>query len=359
MVDGHSTIPSPTQAHAYLGNSKVHHTFKFNPNTVQWSYKENTVSMDTIGGRVVQLLSINIEGMSVEGVAGSRDELQRLATNISAIMDYHVATLLPVTFRVPSRRWDFRVYVQALPQMGWDVAATSYPYALQLLVVDDITGVQKPRLQQDALARIYKGVGYNPNVHGGNTGRFQEMVSTVTSAAAQARGPLGGTAGGLNTNLPGGQGSVAPGTSGIDPNKNTLTAEDIARVAAWAIKQEIPNISPGDLMKNTIYATAVCFPESGGRVDATNPNATNRTAYGLWQADATQNGLTAEALQTAEGNATWMAREIKADYGLAIGGDPYALNTWEHAWWAYWGAFRSGAYQSHMSEAKTAAKKVL
>src|SRR3954471_741544 len=129
------------QAHAFIGNQQVHHTFKFNPDSANWDYKENISSQDTIGGRVVQLLSVNVGAVTVQGKAGSRAELQRLADNIRTLMDFHIRTSLPVNFRVPSRGWNFLVFVQAMPQIGWDVAATSYPYSLTLVVQEDLTGV--------------------------------------------------------------------------------------------------------------------------------------------------------------------------------------------------------------------------
>lgn len=172
------------QAHAYLGVPSAHHTFRFNPSQVNWGYKENTMSFDTIGGRVVQLLSVAVTDITVVGVAGSRDELQLLAENARAIMDYHVKTLRPVHFRVPSRQWDFRVYVNAMPQMGWDVAATTYPYQLTLAVEEDLTGVQSHKLESAALDRLVEGVGYNKSVHGGDPQAFQKIVKTVLSASA-------------------------------------------------------------------------------------------------------------------------------------------------------------------------------
>jgi hypothetical protein len=182
MVE-HTTRPSPTQAHAYLGVAQAHHVFRFNPDTVNWGYKENTVSRDTIGGRVVQLLSVMVTGISVQGKAGSREELQTMSENVRQIMEYHIKTLRPVTFRVPSRRWDFKVYVTAMPQIGWDVSSTSYPYQLQLEVEEDLTGVKVRDIEATALFRLYEGIGYNPSLHGGDPKGFEKTVKTVLKAS--------------------------------------------------------------------------------------------------------------------------------------------------------------------------------
>lgn len=190
------------QAHAYLGTESAHHVFKFNPSQVQWSYKQNTMSTDTIGGRVVQLLSVSVDGIQVGGVAGSRSELQKMAENVRAVMNYHIKTMRPVSFRVPSRRWDFKVYVTAMPQMGWDVAATAYPYSLQLAVDEDLTGVKVPEMQALALLRLYKGVGYDPAFHGGDPQGFDKIVKTVLAASQSTAN--GGSGDGAAPDLGGG-----------------------------------------------------------------------------------------------------------------------------------------------------------
>jgi hypothetical protein len=334
-------------ARAQLSAGGVHLALPVDPYTANWGYQENTSSTDTIGGRVVQLLSVQVQDLTVTSVAGSRRELQRVADGVRGIMQYHVKTSLPAHFRVPSRRWDFRVYLTSMPQVGWDVASTTYPYQLGMAVQEDVNGVKSAQLLRNELNRLKEGIGYQKGVHGGDEERFTQTVNSLLKATS----PFGDSIQDV------GSGSTPPGLSGINPDKSRLTPEEIAQVAAWAFGQET-SITGSDLMKNVIYAVAVCLHESGGGVGNNNPNATNGTAYGLWQGNAT-NGITLRELQTAEGNARWMAREVEANYTLSQSDNPYALRTWEHSWWAYWGAFRSGTYKESMGVARDAAVKVL
>lgn len=211
-MDAHTVGPFPTAAHAFLGVAGVSHTFRFNPDDSQWSYQENTNSTDTIGGRVVQILSVQVQGLTVHGRAGSRGELQRLADNVRKIMEYHVQTSRPVTFRVPSRNWNFLVYVSAMPQVGWDVSATSYPYQIELSIYEDITGVQSRKLQLSSLARLAQGIGYNPNVHGGASDAFVQEVKSLLAASSTSSGSGNnatvGSQGG-DVNLPSGNDHVS------------------------------------------------------------------------------------------------------------------------------------------------------
>lgn len=218
-----NTKPSPTQAHAYLGTKGAFHTFRFNPDTVNWAYQENTISMDTIGGRVVQLLSVNVQGLTVEGKAGSRGELQRLAENVRSIMNFHIRTSLPVSFKVPSRRWNFRVYVEAMPQMGWDYSATTYPYSIQLQIVDDLTGIQAKKLERSALSRLITGIGYSPSVHGGDPQGFTKIVKSVTAANGSDAG----------NGSPASASSSGGGTGYITPAIRQVEAAMDVRFPGW------------------------------------------------------------------------------------------------------------------------------
>lgn len=193
------------RAHLVAGNSTL--VLPVNPLTANWGYQENSISTDTLGGRVVQLLSVQVTELTVESVAGSRRELQKMAEGVRSIMEYHVTSLRPASFRVPSRKWHFRVYITAMPQMGWDVSSTSYPYQLQMAVDEDINGVKTKQVAGAALERLYVGVGYNAAVHGGDPTAFDEIVKSVLAAAGPGASTVGATKGG-------GTGGDASGSGG-------------------------------------------------------------------------------------------------------------------------------------------------
>jgi hypothetical protein len=97
-------------------------------------------------------------------------------------MQYQVTALRPATFVVPSRAWKFKVYLTAMPQAGWDVASTSYPYQLQMAIDEDLTGVKTKQVLGSALSRLADGIGYNPAVHGGDPKAFAKTIKNVLSA---------------------------------------------------------------------------------------------------------------------------------------------------------------------------------
>ena len=230
--DKWTTTPESGQAKAFIGvNGGPHHILRLNPDTVSWDYSENVFSQDTLGGRVVQLLSVSLNGMTVAGRAGNRGELQLLAKNMKEIMGFHVSTLQPVEFKVPSRNWNFMVYVQAMPQLSWEVASTSYPYQLQLLVEEDLNGVKTHEINAEVLKRLASGIGYDysKDIHGGDAALLKKQSDIVMAAAAASS-----------------TGASSSANSAIDSSASLATSGE-KRGTAWANKvfSEIHKLFPG------------------------------------------------------------------------------------------------------------------
>lgn len=185
-----------TQPQASLTSPIASHHFAFNPDEVKWSFSNNTVSRDTVGGRVVQLLSSKVEQMTVVGRAGSRGELQRLAQNLKKIMEYQIKTQNAVHFKVPSRKWNFKVYIQNVSSLGWDYSATSYPYEIALMIQEDLTGLSSKAVEKEALSRLAQGIGYTEKYHGGSVEEALSMSEAYLNSATflknKGRDDLGG-----------------------------------------------------------------------------------------------------------------------------------------------------------------------
>lgn len=212
---------NPTQARAMIGVGDIQHIFSMNPDEVKWSYKNNSVSRDTIGGRVVQILSSSVEVMSVTGRAGSRRELQLLSKNLKKIMQFQIKSSEPVNFKVPSRNWDFLVYIQNVSGLGWDVTTTSYPFELNLAILDDLTGISSKRINKQVFDDLMRGIGYNPEFHGGNLAEATQYVEAMRNALGQISGvtstvpsPLGDEDGSVRD---------SPGCESSDPNVPTIS----------------------------------------------------------------------------------------------------------------------------------------
>lgn len=235
------------KARAFLGNSEVSVTMNVLPYTAEWEYGVNTNSVDTLGGRVVQVLSVDIGSLEVQSVAVSRAELQRLAQGFQNIMKYHVRTQEPVVFRVPSMKWAMVVYLEAVPELGWAVQTVSYPFQLSMRVVDDLNLTKTNQLMQNQLNRLAEGIGYNPNVHGGDAPSFATLVNNLDLRA-------------FGTSTSSGSEASTNG-SAIDPNGGTKTdggAEQFRGSSAF--KPGISNMNwQGDNLREKVRNMLVQF----------------------------------------------------------------------------------------------------
>lgn len=139
----------------------------FNPNSVDWGYQLNTSSYETLGGRVVQILSAKISSLEFQAEAGSAANLTSIAEKVMRIMQFHVDTQRPVRFEVPIRGWVLSVYVTTMPAIGYALDTVTFPYQLTMEVYEDFNTVA-PRIMEQELARLSEGIGYDPLVHGGD-----------------------------------------------------------------------------------------------------------------------------------------------------------------------------------------------
>lgn len=265
---------------AFLSAGGTRLVLPVNPYSAMWSYDHNTTSTDTLGGRVIQLLSVQVTDVNVSTVAGGRRELQRMADGVREIMNYHIQTSLPAKFVVPSRAWSFSVFIRAMPQIGWDVAATTYPYQLTMAIVEDLTGVKTKQIERAALARLADGIGYNPAVHGGSSAAFTELVDTVLKMAPQVVGiGAGGGAGGTSG---GGGAKGTPGKWG----GNDLWQPDVSN-APWSgnkLQDQIFNAWAAVFGSKTGHdALCIAQRESGFTPAAKNHNTNGSWDYGLFQ----------------------------------------------------------------------------
>lgn len=206
-------------------------TFRIDPDAIEWSYEIDTTVIDTVGGRVVQVLGATLSDMTISGhygqnhAAGPDGESWKLAeafaNRIREIQAYqsrdatqHGKMHVPATFNYSPKGWRFLVYVKALADTrGGSVAHQtgrfSYDYALTLFLVDVLSddlsvlsGAKKSAV--DAyIARISDGIGWHFSQYNGQVpatptgGLFGRKKFTDEQGAGQqtptSRGGAGGT----------------------------------------------------------------------------------------------------------------------------------------------------------------------
>ncbi|QGJ94907.1 minor tail protein [Gordonia phage RedWattleHog] len=135
-----------------------------NPNSIRWTYTLNTKVEETYGGRVVQILSANMDDLVVTAEAGRGgwDYLYRVATFMRDMMFDQRQGGAPGIFSYPNRGWEMTVYAVNFPfKDNWNEVAREF--TLRFKIQEDVSGV----IQSDSIAaeieRLKSGVAYEHN----------------------------------------------------------------------------------------------------------------------------------------------------------------------------------------------------
>jgi hypothetical protein len=187
--------------------------FRIDPNNVQWQFQIETAEIQTLGGRVVQVVGTTLGDLMIEGNFGQDHSLPdeeglswRLANAFTAkirdMMDYQSSnnnstgtpTKDPAIFSYPPKDWKFLVYISSIsdPDGGgsvqYRVGKFSHGYILDLFIVENLSpstvgvgsshGIMAAKASDavDAyLNRISDGIGWKESEYNGP----QTIIKTV------------------------------------------------------------------------------------------------------------------------------------------------------------------------------------
>lgn len=175
--------------------------FRTNPNSILWTYNLITATDETYAGRVVQILSANIDELTVAAHAGRGGwpYVEQVALYLRDLLVAQRNTDEPAHFLYPNRGWDFAVYAQSYPlKDSWD--AVSREFTMQFKVQEDVSGLATAATVSAELKRLREGIGYTRNEY--NT----PSADTAAAPADQAAPPT-------NTNDKGANVPYSPSTS--------------------------------------------------------------------------------------------------------------------------------------------------
>lgn len=158
-----------------FGNRSL--TLPANPQAVGFGYNLNTVTTDTVAGKVVQILSTNITDLTVNAKVGADSNSRGSAVNryidlvkfCRDMMVYHSQEKKPGRFTFPSLGYDLRVFLKN-QSFTESFTQVSYPYTLNFMVDEDITGIAETNAMRSEFSRIKAEVGYVPGKAGWHGG---------------------------------------------------------------------------------------------------------------------------------------------------------------------------------------------
>jgi hypothetical protein len=184
----------------YPGGPSI--AFRVDPDLIDWTWAVQTNVVETIGGRVIQVLGARLEDLTVQGSFGqdhsnattgeSWQQAQAFLTVITAIMeqqsaDSNTQALMhpPAVFSYPPKGWRWNVYVKSLTDPDGDNSVIFAPgkanqrYVLTLFpvlessalvpagTVDGSLAQQSQQAVTAFMARISDGVGWTANQYTG------------------------------------------------------------------------------------------------------------------------------------------------------------------------------------------------
>lgn len=180
----------------YPGGPSI--AFRLDPELITWNWQVLTNVIETIGGRVIQVIGARLDDLTVQGSVGqdhaagpvngtSWHQMEAFVSTVTAIMEAQAADSNqqgkmhpPAVFTYPPRGWRFSVYVKALTDPDGQSSVILRPgkinqrYSLSLFIVQDGSaslvkaGTTNGVFSQKAydavssfMARISDGVGWH------------------------------------------------------------------------------------------------------------------------------------------------------------------------------------------------------
>lgn len=185
----------------YAGGPSV--AFRIDPDLIDWTWSVQSNVVETIGGRVIQILGARLEDLTVQGSLGqnhadkaggeSWQQAQAFLATVTAIMEQQSADSNtqatmhpPAVFTYPPKGWRWNVYVKSLTDPEGNNSVVLAPgkvnqqYVLTLFIVNEgaelvaagstETGALAQQSQNaitQFMARISDGVGWTANKYTG------------------------------------------------------------------------------------------------------------------------------------------------------------------------------------------------
>ena len=174
----------------YPGGPSI--AFRLDPELVDWSWEVLTNVIETIGGRVIQVIGAQLSDLTVQGSLGqgtgqSWAHANAFLSAVTKIMEAQSADSNqqarmhpPAVFTYPPKNWRFQVYVKALTDPDGSSSVILRPgkinqrYSLTLFIVQEATaalvkaGTTNGVFSQKAydavsafMARISDGIGWH------------------------------------------------------------------------------------------------------------------------------------------------------------------------------------------------------
>jgi hypothetical protein len=138
--------------------------FRIDPEAIQWTYKLNTHTDNTYGGKVIQILSVQIQTMTIPVVSGrgGRAYMMSVFNFFRDMMIWQRDTGKAGTFSYTPRNYNLKVFASNL-KIEDNLQNVVFPISLIFDVQSDLAGVVRDNIISAEIARLQQGIGYTEN----------------------------------------------------------------------------------------------------------------------------------------------------------------------------------------------------
>lgn len=173
--------------------------FRIDPESIEWTYVLNTHTDNTYGGKVIQILSVQIQTMSIPIVSGlgGRTYMMSVFNFFRDMMIWQRDTGKTGTFTYTPRNYNLKVYASNL-KLEDSLQNVIYPVTMTFNVQSDIAGAVADQIISAEIAHLQQGIGYTEN-------SFNYTAPPAATTPAKPAGPAPTpNTGTVNSQVPGG-----------------------------------------------------------------------------------------------------------------------------------------------------------
>lgn len=138
-------MPAITFSHKDIGSLTIDNGI----DNAQWAYGLNTQTYPTFGGEVVQILSVYIDDLTLQGTCATYKQAELIykyfARYLIMATQGHSKTPVPdesynmdpMVFSYPARNWQFYIYPMAAPGFAYETGMVGPQWQMQAHIIDD------------------------------------------------------------------------------------------------------------------------------------------------------------------------------------------------------------------------------
>lgn len=132
-------------------------------NSFSWQYNLRTSEESTVGGKVVQILGVDINGLTISAdLGGDGDTLRTFARQVGELIEWQVKTGRPAHVTYPRQGYSFNAFLKSA-SIRDSLDNITYPVSLSFAVDEDLNHIVTKELMGQALSWIKDGIGYTKN----------------------------------------------------------------------------------------------------------------------------------------------------------------------------------------------------